>query len=110
MEQGASPQTGVEGSFQVWFEGYSNLPVAGVSLRVLACSFYFCQLGLLKKDILLILNLGTLISGSIVVVRLLVRAMNDEFPLSRVLLMMRAFLCGIVFDKASLEVSRRDGR
>ena len=36
--------------------------------------------------------------------------MNDEFPLSRVLLLMRAFLCGIVFDKASSEVGRRDGR
>ena len=74
------------------------------------CSFYFCQLGLLKINILLILNLGTLISGSIAVVLSFVHVKNDEFPLLRVLLMMRAFLCGIVFDKASLEVSRRDGR
>ena len=108
VEQGAFPRTGVEGSFQVWFERYSNLPVAGANLWLVArCSFYFCQLGLLKKGILLILNLGTLISGSIAVVQSFVRAKNDEFPLLRVLLMTRAFLCGIVFDKASLEVSRQ---
>ena len=100
MVQGAFPRTGVEGLFQVWFEKYSNLPVAGANLWLVACSFYFCQLGLLKKDILLIPNLGTLISGSIVVVRSFVHAKNDEFPLLRVLLMMRAFLCGIVSDKA----------
>ena len=84
--------------------------MAVVNLWRIACSFYFCQLGLWKINNLLILNLGTLISGSIAVVLLYVRVMNDEFPLLRVLLMMRAFLCGIVFDKASLEVSRRDGR
>ena len=87
-----------------------NQLVADANLRRVACSFYFCQLGLWKINNLLILNLGTLILGSIIVVLLFVRTMNNGFPLLRVLLMMRAFLCGIVFDKASLEVFRRDGR